>query len=279
MKIQIFIVLFIFTVTASAFPPAPHHEVFGIVRDAKGTPLTVTASITLSSNSKDIVTGPISSSIGPEINYSLKIPMDAGITQTLYVPTALRPTMPYTVRVNIGNDVFVPLEVMGGNNTIGEPGGRTRLDLTLGADSDGDGLPDQWEKDLIDFNPNDAIKTLADVSPEGDIDGDGVSNYVEYVAGTYAFTKSETFRLDIIETVGIFARLQFLAIEGRTYTLKVSDDLVTYKDVSFSLSSDGSNPFFVYLAPNVNNEDIYVVLPESIDESDKSPQFYQLHVK
>jgi hypothetical protein len=32
---------------------------------------------------------------------------------------------------------------------LGEPGKRTHLDLTLGEDLDGDGIPDAWERALL----------------------------------------------------------------------------------------------------------------------------------
>lgn len=51
-------------------------------------------------------------------------------------------------------------------------------------DTDKDGLPDEWEQQIIAANTNDGIKTLADVKPEDDFDGDGFSNAVEYSNGT-----------------------------------------------------------------------------------------------
>jgi len=50
-------------------------------------------------------------------------------------------------------------------------------------DGDGDGLPDSWEQQIIDADPNDAIVTIADVLPSDDFDGDGANNDVEYANG------------------------------------------------------------------------------------------------
>jgi hypothetical protein len=65
--------------------------------------------------------------------------------------------------------------------------GAVRL-LSLGAtsldDADQDGLPDTWEKQIVDANPNDAIASVNDVRPEDDFDGDGESNSLEYLNGT-----------------------------------------------------------------------------------------------
>ena len=53
-----------------------------------------------------------------------------------------------------------------------------------------DGIPDLWEYQIINANPNDDIRTLADVTPEGDFDGDGVSNLAEYQSGSDPTTSS-----------------------------------------------------------------------------------------
>ena len=51
-------------------------------------------------------------------------------------------------------------------------------------DADEDGLPDDWEQQVIDANPNDAITTLDDVEPDHDFDGDGESNWIEFANDT-----------------------------------------------------------------------------------------------
>lgn len=50
-------------------------------------------------------------------------------------------------------------------------------------DSDDDGLPDYWERLIIERHTGSPALTLADVLPAGDDDGDGVPNSVEYAAG------------------------------------------------------------------------------------------------
>ena len=60
--------------------------------------------------------------------------------------------------------------------------------VTIGAtsldDTDQDGLPDTWEKRIVDANPNDAIASVGDVRPEDDFDGDGESNLAEWTYGS-----------------------------------------------------------------------------------------------
>ncbi|MES2657727.1 MAG: alpha-L-rhamnosidase C-terminal domain-containing protein [Verrucomicrobiota bacterium] len=51
-------------------------------------------------------------------------------------------------------------------------------------DIDKDGLPDDWELRIINAHGDDAITTIQQVQPEDDFDGDGATNFEEYVAGT-----------------------------------------------------------------------------------------------
>lgn len=52
------------------------------------------------------------------------------------------------------------------------------------ADEDEDGLGDNFEQGIIDFDGFDAYETLPDVLPDDDFDNDGVSNSVEFEDGT-----------------------------------------------------------------------------------------------
>ncbi len=51
-------------------------------------------------------------------------------------------------------------------------------------DEDGDGLPDWWEQQIIDADPNDAITSIHDVHPGDDFDSDTLTNLREYQLGT-----------------------------------------------------------------------------------------------
>lgn len=51
-------------------------------------------------------------------------------------------------------------------------------------DEDGDGLPDEWEEQIIDDDPDDDIETIEDVKPNDDYDEDGFTNKEEYEADT-----------------------------------------------------------------------------------------------
>lgn len=224
-----------------AFPPAPHHVLFGMVRDEMGDPIQVTnAVVTLETLTGTQLRTRIVPRLDPGINYRLEVPMDAGLTADNYKPTALRPTVAFRMKVTIGQVTYLPIETRLVAANLGRPAQKTRLDLTLGEDSDGDGLPDAWEYMLMDMLGWGL--TLTDINPGDDADGDGLTNLQEYLAGTYAFDPEDGFRLDILGHTEGRPVMEFLAIRGRTYTLHGSADMRTWTPVSFRLPVDGASP-------------------------------------
>ena len=104
--------------------------------------------------------------------------------------------------------------------TPGVPSGFANL--TVLADTDGDGMPDSWETAYA-FNPGNPAD-----APE-DADGDGMSNVEEYRAGTDPRDTSSFLRIESIEselaTTGSM-RLSFIAVSNRTYTVEYRDTLL-----------------------------------------------------
>lgn len=58
-----------------------------------------------------------------------------------------------------------------------------KITILKDEDIDKDGLPDIWEQQIIDADPNDAITTIEDVKPGDDFDGDEYTNLQEYQYG------------------------------------------------------------------------------------------------
>lgn len=216
-----------------AYPPAPHHVFYGMVRDEYGTPLVVSgAEVILTTPGGRELKTPVFQGGEPGVNYRLEVPMDAGLTDDVYQPTAMQPTVPFQMKVVVNRKTYLPMELKGKTGQMGLPGQRTQLDLTLGEDSDGDGLPDAWER-MID-------RDIRKVNPTDDPDGDGLTNLQEYLAGTYALDASDGLRLDIQGVSQGEPMLRFVAIRGRSYTLMGSTDFKTWVPVNFRIPAEGA---------------------------------------
>ena len=226
--------------STNAFPPAPHQTLFGVVRDEQGNPLALPkSSVVLEVPGSPAVTATVRNATGVDGNYQLTIPMDSGLTAARYKPSALFPAAAITLKVRIGTVNYVPIEMTGVNGLVAEPGKTARVDLTLGVDSDGDGLPDAWERMLLAaMGRNGAPR---DVRPDADDDGDGISNLREYLAGTYAFDPADGFVLTAKGVENGRSVLEFLALRGRTYTVEASPDMSGWRPVGFVMSGDAAN--------------------------------------
>jgi hypothetical protein len=250
-----------FCCAALAFPPAPHHLFYGMVRNEMGNPLAVTdAEVILETLAGTQLKARVVPNLRPGINYRLAVPMDAGLTADDYKPTALRPTVPFRMKVKIGQVTYLPIELHGNYANLGKPAQSTRLDLTLGEDADGDGLPDAWERALIAVYGG----TLQDIKPGDDADGDGLTNMEEYLAGTYAFDPQDGFQLDILGMSDGRPVLEFMAIRGRSYTLEGTADLQTWSPVQFRLAgADATAPALTtYTAADVRLLRIEALQPD-----------------
>ena len=253
-----------------AFPPAPHHVVHGTIRDELGTPLAAgSATVLFEAASGVTLTTGIILGNEPGVNYSLVVPMDAGVTEDLYKATALKPTVPFSIRVRIGGVNYLPIQLQGRFAALGQPGRKTRLDLTLGADTDGDGLPDAWERALLAALGGN--RTLADIRGDGDDDGDGLSNLQEYLAGTYAFDKEDGFSLKIERLEAGKPVLKFLAIRGRSYQIQASTDLSTWTAVPFEVVGQTAAAATVLNATDTRLRELRATPP-----SGQGPAFYRL---
>jgi hypothetical protein len=85
------------------------------------------------------------------------------------------------------------------------------FNLTVQADSDGDGLPDVWEA---------AYPTAANSAEDTDLDG--LTNLQEYLAGTDPLDNQSHLRIESIALTGGSSAisLRFLAASNKTYTIQ-----------------------------------------------------------
>jgi hypothetical protein len=216
-----------------AFPPAPYHTIYGMARGELGQPLEGRdVQVIVESPTGRVLRAGVGTVSIAGANYVVRIPMDTGVFDPPYHPTALRPLTPFRLKVLVGATVLLPIEMRGDFRELGKPGERTRIDLTLGEDTDGDGLPDAWERILLGMLGGEDLRSF---DPGADADGDGLSNREEYLAGTYATDPADGFRLDLVAQGPDGPVLEFLAIRGRTYSLQASANLRNWATRRFRL--------------------------------------------
>jgi hypothetical protein len=138
-------------------------------------------------------------------------------------PPAADGSGPSLQRINFAGYGNEPLNWLAAGPTPGK---------SLGAaDTDGDGLPDQWEED------NDTNPLVADAND--DPDHDGMTNLEEFLAGTHPQSAQSQLKLDYISATPGVATFQFVAIAGRTYSVLYKDSLAasswsTLRDIEAS---------------------------------------------
>ncbi|MBG89344.1 MAG: hypothetical protein CMO80_20945 [Verrucomicrobiales bacterium] len=222
-----------------AFPPAPHHLFYGTIRDEWGHPLTFSSATVIFETDTGVqVTTPLTPDVHPGINYKITIPMDSGFIGDPHKPTAQRHQVPFKIKVQIGSETLIPISMSGNFSTLGSPGHETRIDLTLGQDTDNDGLPDAWERELIRLSADPLINSLNDITAEGDLDGDGMTNAREYLVGTLAFDTTSGFSIEQFQVVDGKLSIQFLATRGRTYSIQGAVNLKQWQSFDFRLAED-----------------------------------------
>lgn len=226
-----------------AFPPAPYYTIYGEARDAYGDLIPAEgAAVVLYQGGKEIHRRTLVNITEGDYNYQLRIRLDMmRLGTSSYSALSLNPGDTYTVAIEVGGQLFYPIQVVSPPQ-VGNPADRRRLDLTLGVDSDGDGLPDAWEEAQLfhaGYTPGPDGWDLSQIDRESDLDENGISNWAQYTAGTYATDSEATLSLEIKERLGAAVRLEFYAIYNRLYWLEASTNLVDWEVVPFADSEAG----------------------------------------
>ncbi len=169
--------------SAPAAVPIPDHLLYGTIT-IDGRPVTRTnTGVTI--EARRTAFGPIlasyrmgSRSANGDFYYSLRIPVakpaDVSSTQA-----ALGESVVITVRTATG----IAHQAV---HSVTEPGVALRLDFGAGVDTNGDGVPENWE--LATFGTTGS-------NLGRDSDGDGASDRAEYFAGTQPRDPGDVFRL------------------------------------------------------------------------------------
>jgi T5SS/PEP-CTERM-associated repeat protein len=114
-----------------------------------------------------------------------------------------------------------------GSFRVDYAGSALRLSDFQAGDSDGDGINDQWALQYFGRTP--LAEGFGADDRNGDKDGDGATNYAEYVAGTNPTNAASLFRLTILagqddQTV----TLEFDSAEGITHEVWYASDLLNW---------------------------------------------------
>ena len=239
-----------------AFPPAPYYTLHGIVRDQTGQVVRAeNAAVILFKGTAEAGRAAISPLVEPDKNYELKVRIDqARPATTLYNTGAVPAQGQFGLMVEMGGQRYYPIEVKG-NLTAGKGGESVRLDLTLGGDLDNDGLPDAWEQWQLyqagRFPGDDGLWAMNLIDKNGDFDGDGQSNFMEYLAGTFAGDATEFFKIEIKEKLADKVRFEFYGITGKTYTIERSTDNQAWTRLPLSTGTAEAEAAITYTAGNV----------------------------
>ena len=115
--------------------------------------------------------------------------------------------------------------------------------VTLLDDSDGDGLPDVWES---------AYPSAGDRN--GDADGDGASNWAEYIAGTDPTNALSFLKLELSTP----STLKFGALSNKTYTVEFTDNLESNPWTKLiDISTRSTNRVETIVDPNARSSRYY----------------------
>jgi len=152
--------------------------------------------------------------------------------------------------VNVGDEVdfeFVDPDgriytglVPAANARIGNPGERARVDVILASDANHDGVADEYVETLEYLM---WINGIAEYDANADYDGDGQSNYAEYVAGSNPFDRTDKFSVrEMAMEKGMdgYVAIRVFVSQGRFYTVKTTPSLnaqeVDWKPTDFAVA-------------------------------------------
>ena len=245
--------------TLQANPPAPYNLIYGVVRDMYGTPLTAAnVTVLLQTPSGVMISGALVPGYAPGVNYRLKVPMDSGNTAVPYLPNALVAPAQFKLLVVINGVTNLPIEMKVSYAALGQPGKTARIDLTLGVDANGDGIPDAWEYAFLATLGVDL--PLASLNGNTVLTPDGLNLRQQYLFGTYPFNPDEPCVVNFMGIQNGVAALQFPTITGRYYSVQSSPDATHWTTASFLLPADGANatPRTFYYAPGIATAEVHL---------------------
>jgi hypothetical protein len=253
---------------ALAYPPTPHHVVYGLLRDAYGEPLMNSQAklllVTADGARRQVDLQP---SLAVGINYAFRVPMDSFLRSDVYRSGVASPGAAFTIYVILNGVTNLPMVVSGSTAGLGQPGKMTRIDLALGVDANQDGLPDAWELALL-ASLGSNLK-LSDLNANSRITPDGLTLAQRFLQSGDTSGSSGDFSTRLVNVNGGQPLLEFAAVAGQTYSVSGSTDLQHWTAVTFRLSTDAvSVPArSSYLAPAAATLRVQALPPGPVAEA------------
>jgi hypothetical protein len=209
--------------------PEPDLILYGRVTSGGALVTTGTLNWVLDYNGKSVaITVPLSPLPGGN-SYVMRVPVETAIPGIPVCSNALTlssQTLPVTTTITLdGNPVGpAPPETGSFAFSVNQRGLIKSFHLgDANADSDNDGLDDAWEIANFDDGVNDPLRYGVDDDP----DGDGSSNFNEYIAGTIPVDPDSFLYVTMIpEGSADTFILQWPSVLGKTYAVQSSTNLM-----------------------------------------------------
>ena len=222
--------------------PQPMCVYYGQALDGYGLPYRTNAQVLLYHGANVIASQTIAGSLTPGVNFALYVHLDDGRSPVPYSSRALRSGDIVSIMVRDPEGLKTIMENQA-VPTVGQPGDLVMINATAAEDLNRDGLPDPWEQELINWSGG-ALRTLADVHPGDDFDGDGMTNLQEYRAGTFAFLDYDYLFIEQYDrTPNNRLRLTFLSVPGKVYSVGYAANITDSAWQASPLALSDTDPF------------------------------------
>ncbi len=165
---------------------------------------------------------------GVSNNFCLSIPMTASDDETI---DAARVDDLLTFVIDDGVSTFTAMK--DAFPRVGNPGQSVTVRLVAAKDDDGDGVADEYAEAIMDQLPSSHPAYGKTFNKNADYDGDGISNYDEYLAGTDPLTDGDSLAFETLAQAsdGDLLKAEFITATGRVYGLVAAETVDGFTDV------------------------------------------------